>query len=198
MPNVNRQRNYGVFLIIASIVGFLASFELVVDKIEKLKNPSTVLSCDISPFVSCGKLMENWQSELFGFPNQLLGIVAFSIALFYGVLMVSKVSMPKWIHIGFNIGTLLGAVFITWLSTQSLFVIHSLCVWCIVVWACHIPIFVFTTVRNMNEGLFGKKAKNLAFFKPTMVPVLIVVLWYLIIFASVVLSFFNEFYMMLR
>lgn len=192
-----KSKPYGIITLIASIVALFASFMLLVEKIHKLQEPNAVLSCDISPFVSCGKLMENWQSELFGFPNQILGIIAFSIAVFYAVLVLAKVDLPKWIELSFNVGAFFGAVFITWLFTQSVFTIHSLCVWCIVVWACHIVIFVQTTIRNMNRGLWGDKDRNIPFFQPSSVPILIIVLWYLVIFSCVVISFFDEFSLML-
>lgn len=198
LPNYFKQKSYGLILLTFSSIALWASFTLLIEKIEKLKNPSSALFCDISPFVSCGKLMDNWQSELFGFPNQILGIIAFSIAIFYSVLILSKISLPYWLHRSFNIGTFFGAVFITWLFTQSVFVIHSLCLWCIIVWACHIPIFVLVTIFNIKKGYWGNKVKNVAFFRPLSVPILIVVLWYLIIISCIAIQFFDEFYMMLR
>lgn len=191
---IRNRLNYGIFTIIASLIGFLASFELVLGKIAKLENAGAKLSCDISPFASCGTVMENWQSELFGFPNPLLGIICFPIALLIGVLMVSKVDLPRWIFLGFNAGTFLGAVFITWLFTQSVWAIGILCPWCIVVWAAHIPLFVYTTVYAIKEGCYGQKFKDSAVgHYLVLVPTLIVILWYFIIAASIAFTFRYEF-----
>lgn len=191
---IKNQRRYGVFVIIASIIGFIASFTLVIEKIHKLENPMVNTLCDINPFVSCGKLMQNWQSQLFGFPNQMIGVAAFAIALFYGVLMASKIPLPRWMHVCFNFGTLLGAVFITWLFTQSVFVIGSLCVWCIVVWAVHIPLFVYTTLRNCKRGYFGTAIRDnnvVQFFIAA--PGIIILVWDAIIFLSILIVFYDAF-----
>ena len=51
---VLRSAPFGIFLIIASVIGFLASFSLSAEKYEKLANPDVVLSCDLNPFFNCG------------------------------------------------------------------------------------------------------------------------------------------------
>lgn len=187
---IKNHRTYGILVIISSIIGFLASFELTLGKIEKLSNKDAILSCDVSPFASCGTVMENWQSELFGFPNQLLGIVCYSIALFFGILILSQVTMPRWMYIAFNMGTLLGAIFITWLFTQSVWSIGVLCLWCIVVWSIHIPLFVYTTFYCIKSKFYGTRIINDYILK---IPSLIVILWYVIIAACIAFVFRTEF-----
>ena len=64
------------WVLIAGVIGLVASMTLTVEKIEILLNPSYVPSCNINPIVSCGSVMVTPQASVLGFPNPLLGIVA--------------------------------------------------------------------------------------------------------------------------
>ena len=85
------------------------------------------------------------QASVFGFPNSLIGIVAFTVVLVTGVLAIAKVDLPRWYWVGLAIGTLLGTVFVHWLAWQSLYSIGALCPYCMVVWAVTIPLLVVAT-----------------------------------------------------
>lgn len=130
------------WVLIAGVVGLIASVTLTVEKINILVNPSYVPSCSINPVLSCGSVMATPQAALFGFPNPLLGIAAFTVVVVTGVLAVSKVVLPQWYWIGLSVGTLLGAGFVHWLIFQSLYRIGALCPYCMVVWAVTIPLLV--------------------------------------------------------
>ena len=82
------------------------------------------------------------QASAFGFPNPLIGIVAFTVVVVTGVLAVAKVRLPRWYWAGLAVGTLLGVVFVHWLIFQSLYRIGALCPYCMVVWAVTIPLLV--------------------------------------------------------
>ena len=56
---VLRRVPFGIFLIVASVIGFLASFSLAAEKYAKLADPELVLSCDLNPFFSCGSVMRD-------------------------------------------------------------------------------------------------------------------------------------------
>ena len=99
------------------------------------------------------------QASEFGFPNSLLGIVAFSVVVVAGVLAVAKVALPQWFWTGLAIGTLLGAVFVHWLIYQSLYVIGALCPYCMVVWSVTIPLLVVVSsiaLRPLAGNAFGR------------------------------------------
>ncbi len=193
-PWVVRSVPFGVFLVVTAVIGFLASFALSVEKYEKLENPEAVLSCDLNPFFSCGSVMESVQSQIFGFPNQLLGVGAFVFPLFVGVLLLAGVRLPGWIMVGLNVGLALGVVLVMYLFYSSIYVIGVGCPWCIVVWAVTIPSFCAVTARNALAGDFGRAAAE-----STMVRVIakenvaIAVLWLLIIAACIVVQFWNYF-----
>ncbi|OMC35893.1 hypothetical protein A5740_06760 [Mycobacterium sp. GA-1841] len=134
-----------VWILIAGVLGLAAALALTIEKIELLIDPSYVPSCSINPVISCGSVMTTPQASVFGFPNSLIGVVAFSVALVTGVLAVAGVRLPRWYWGGLAFGSLLGAVMVHWLIFQSLYRIGALCPYCMVVWSVTIPLFVVTT-----------------------------------------------------
>jgi uncharacterized membrane protein len=139
---VRVRRASALWIVIAGVVGFVAAFTLTVEKIEILINPAYVPSCSINPVLSCGSVMITPQAAAFGFPNPLIGIVAFTVVVVTGVLALAKVSLPQWYWSGLAVGTLLGVGFVHWLIFQSLYRIGALCPYCMVVWAVTIPLLV--------------------------------------------------------
>jgi len=134
-----------VWVLIAGVVGLAASLTLTIEKIQILIDPSYVPSCSINPVLSCGSVMVTPQASVFGFPNSLIGIVAFAVVVVTGVLAVAKVALPRWYWVGLAIGTLLGTVFVHWLIVQSLYHIGALCPYCMVVWSVTIPLLCVVT-----------------------------------------------------
>ena len=130
------------WVLIAGVIGLIASATLTVEKIEILLNPSYVPSCNINPIVSCGSVMTTPQASALGFPNSLIGIVAFTVVTVSGVLAVMKVPLPRWYWVGLTVGTLAGTVFVHWLIVQSLYRIGALCPYCMVVWVATISLLV--------------------------------------------------------
>ena len=133
------------YVLVAGVAGLAAALALTVEKIEILIDPTYVPSCSLNPIISCGSVMTTEQASAFGFPNSLIGIVAFTVVLVTGVLSVAKVELPRWYWGGLAIGTLLGAIFVHWLIFQSLYRIGALCPYCMVVWSVTIPLFVVST-----------------------------------------------------
>jgi uncharacterized membrane protein len=148
-----------VWVLIAGIVGLTAAVTLTVEKVKLLENPAYVPSCSINPVLSCGSVMVTPEASEFGFPNSLLGIVAFSVVVVAGVLAVAKVRLPQWFWAGLAVGTLLGAVFVHWLIYQSLYVIGALCPYCMVVWTMTIPLLVVVSsiaLRPLAGNAFAR------------------------------------------
>ncbi len=142
---VGVRRASALWILIAGVVGFAAAFTLTLEKIEILINPAYVPSCSINPVLSCGSVMITPQAAAFGFPNPLIGVVAFTLVVVTGVLALAKVKLPQWYWAGLAVGTLLGVGFVHWLIFQSLYRIGALCPYCMVVWAVTIPLFVVVT-----------------------------------------------------
>ncbi len=130
------------WVLIAGAVGLLASLTLTYDKIEILRNPAYVPSCNINPVLACGSVMATPEASIWGLPNSLLGVVAFTVVLITGVLSVAKVPLPRWYWAGLLAGILIGAVFVHWLIFQSLYRVGALCPYCMVVWVMTISLLV--------------------------------------------------------
>src|SRR5574343_1675561 len=121
------QKTFPYILIIGSIIGLLASFVLTVDTIKLIGNPDVQLPCNINPFISCTSVASTWQSKVFGFPNSLLGITAFSMLFAVGVMLLSggRSKKPLWLLV--NVGTLAAMIFVIWFFFESVYRIGSLC-----------------------------------------------------------------------
>lgn len=148
------QKIYHYILIVGSIIGLLASFVLTVDTIKLIGNPKVYLPCNINPFISCTSVASTWQSMVFGFPNPLLGIAAFSMLFAIGVMLYSggRSKKPLWLLV--NLGTLASMVFVMWFFYESVYKIGVLCIYCMATWAVTWPLFLYTTVWNFREGHF--------------------------------------------
>lgn len=136
------RRSSAIGVLAGGVLGLAAAATLTVEKIEILIDPSYIPSCSLNPVLSCGSVMTTPQASVFGFPNSLLGIIAFTVVLVTGVLAVARVNLPRWYWTGLAVGTALGAVFVHWLIFQSLYRIGALCPYCMVVWAVTIPLLV--------------------------------------------------------
>lgn len=145
---------------LTGVVGLVAAFTLTVEKIALVADPSYVPTCSISPVLSCGSIMSTEQAELFGFPNPLIGLVAFSVLITSGVVLATGARLPRWYWLGLQAGATLGLVFVAWLVAESLYDIDALCPYCMVVWAVVIPAFWYVTLANLTSGRFGRRAAD--------------------------------------
>ncbi|HEY5786056.1 MAG TPA: vitamin K epoxide reductase family protein [Microlunatus sp.] len=189
------RRGWGLLLVIGSAIGFLAAMILTIDRIRLLTDPQVALVCDISPFVTCGPVMSSKAGALFGFPNPLLGIAGFAIAGTTGMVVLAGARLSRWYLVGFEIGCLAAAVFITWLQTQSLYVIGALCIWCMCVWAVTIPIVVITTAHTLSAGAFGDGGRRMGRVIGDW-KIAIIAIWYLVVITAIALRFYREFALM--
>ncbi len=144
-----------ILMVVGGALGLLAAFQLTLEKVRVLADPDYVPGCDLNPVLSCGSVIVTPQAEVFGFPNPVLGLIGFTVVITLGVLMLARVSLPRWVWVGLNIGALAGFAFVQWLVWQSLYSIGSLCPWCMVVWAVTVPIFVWVTASNLAAGRLG-------------------------------------------
>lgn len=185
---------HGIYMVAFSVIGLLASFDLSIEKVKKLENPEYILSCDMNPFFSCSGVMQYPQSQLFGFPNQFLGIAAFVFPLLLGVLLISRAQIPGWVMVGLNIGLLGGVALVTFLYISSIWVIGIGCPWCIVVWTVTIPLFCTTTGYNALVGNFGTRIRdNVTVRVFASSSLLISVVLVFVIYVSIVIRFWDYF-----
>ena len=145
-------RGFALLLVITGLAGVVAAAMLNIEYIHILNDPEYTPVCDINPFLTCGAFLGSPQSQAFGFPNVVIGMVAFPVVVVTGVLLLAGQRLPVWYWRGLLIGTLFGIGFVTWLQYQALFSIRAICPWCALVWAVMIPLFVHTLARSTQNG----------------------------------------------
>ena len=161
---------------------------LTIDKIHLLESPKKQLNCDISAFVSCSGVMDSDQASAFGFANSVIGVIGFAVVLTLGLLLWAGGTVPRWFWTGLQVGVLFGIGFVTWLQSQSIYVIVQLCPWCMVVWTMMIPLFVLVTAHNLRlwapDKAFTRFVTNWSG--------LIIALWYVAVIANIWFKFGPE------
>ncbi|MFI0734006.1 vitamin K epoxide reductase family protein [Streptomyces sp. NPDC021225] len=149
-------RAFALLLVIAGALGLLAAWVITIDKNKILEakavGKSFTPGCSLNPIVSCGNIMESEQAHAFGFPNPMLGLVAYGIVICVGMSLLAGARFPRWYWLTFNAGTVFGVGFCTWLQYQSLYVIGSLCLWCCLAWVATIVMFCYVTGKNIKHG----------------------------------------------
>ncbi len=184
------QKRLGLALTIFSIIGLIASFVLTYDTIEKIKNPSFNPTCNISPIISCGKAMTSLQGELFGIPNPVYGIMAFTALLAFSVTLLAGARYKRWLWLTAEFVALTGVIFVHYLFYVSMVELGSICPWCSLVWVTTIAIFWYLTTHLVATGMLSWQTKSnriANFWKTYSAPVL--VLWYLVLIVIVFLRF---------
>ncbi len=175
-----------IWILIAGVVGLAAAAALTIEKIKLLENPAYVPSCSINPVLSCGSVMVTPQASAFGFPNPLMGVVAFSVVVVTGVLAVAKVALPRWYWAGLAVGALIGTVFVHWLIVQSLYYIGALCPYCMVVWAVTIPLLVVASSIALQPLAGNPVARILYQWRWSLVA-----LWFTAVILLILVRFWN-------
>lgn len=172
-------------LFLGGVVGFWASFVLTVDKIKLLEDPNYISNCDINSIFSCGEIVNTAQASIFGFPNTLIGIASFSVLITLGILLLARVTLPKWVLSGVVAGSGLAVIFVSYLAYQSIFVIGALCAYCIVAWAMTLPIFSLASrdlMRESENPLIRAASNLMGFFLIAWALVVIVLIYIYLVF----------------
>jgi uncharacterized membrane protein len=163
MTNVSTQtapRNpvgFAVSLIVSGIVGLIAAFALTYEKFQVLLHPGTTPACNFSIVVQCGKNLASWQGSLLGFPNPLLGMIAWPVVIATGVGILAGATYARWYWRAFHITAIAGFVFVIWLYAESVFDLGTLCPWCMVTWIATISLTVITKGWALKHGVWGDR-----------------------------------------
>ena len=146
-----KSRRLGIALTLLGAVGWIAAFTLLTEYIHTLQDPSYDPSCNVSVLVTCGPNMASWQGSLFGFSNTILGVTGFVIPILVGIVLMTGAKLPRWFWIAMSVGHLAALSLVVWLFSQSVFVLGTLCPWCIVVWLVTIPLFFVVLTKSSKE-----------------------------------------------
>lgn len=175
-------RGFGWTLVVLGAVAFVAAMALTIEKFLKLENPDHQASCSINIFLDCAAAMGSSQGSIFGFPNQLIGIFAFTVVIVSGVVVLAGAKLPAWYWRALLVCTTLGMAMIVFLMYTSIHTLGRLCPYCMVVWAMMIPLWWYQIVRGVQERYIPASEglrQNLMRFKHVALPFLYlaVVVW---------------------
>ena len=146
------QRTLPWLLIICAVIGLWASFTLTIEHINLLKDPNHQLNCDLNPILSCGPVMQSDTATQFGFPNPIIGLVAFSAQAMLGVMVLAGAKMKSWFWRLYGAIILAGLGFVFWLMYQSIFHIKAICIYCLISW-----IVMFITAWYVFQFMLAEK-----------------------------------------
>lgn len=191
-PPGGSPRGFAAALLALGGVGLLAAFALTLERLAVLVDPEYVPTCTINPILSCSSVMTAPQASLLGFPNPLIGVVAFPVVVATGAALLAGARVARWYWIGLQVGVTLAVVFVHWLIAVSLYSIGALCPYCMVVWAVTIPLFVLVTQRNLRllpareDSPWRRVGTQVATYQTP-----ILVGWFLLIAALVAVRFWD-------
>jgi len=148
-----------VWLIVAGVIGWYAAFSLTMERMHLLANPDASASCDFSILVQCTANLESWQGSVFGFPNPILGLTGWVAPIVVGAALLAGARFARWFWALFWVGIAFAFCFVIWLISQSIFVLATLCPWCMVTWAVTIPTFYAVTVHLFRSGVVPVSAR---------------------------------------
>lgn len=183
----------GFLLVVAGLIGLLASFSLTYDLMKLGQNPDYVPSCSINPIISCTSVMDTPEATIIAdIPNSILGIIGFSMLIAFGVIVATGVLLPRKIWQLANIAAIGGIVVSHGLMFSSVFALHKICPWCFVTWLVTILIFWTVTTHNAQHGLI-LRGKNFVDFRHMWQrnSIAILVLWYGMLFALLLVKFWD-------
>ena len=160
---VRRPWALAITLIITGVIGWYAAFALTVEKFHLLVNPDATLGCDISPLVQCKANLDSWQGSLFGFPNPILGLTGWVAVIVVGAALLAGARFDRGFWIVFNLGVAAALALVVFLIYTSVFVLGTLCPWCMVTWVATIPTFLIVTLHNLRSGTIPLPARGRVF-----------------------------------
>lgn len=139
-------------MLVSAFASLLAAFVLSTDAVTLAADPNASLTCNISSVVSCGKVAVQWQASLLGFPNAFIGLMCEPVVITIAVAGLSNIHFKKWFMFTAQAVYFAGLIFALWLFSQSAFVIHAFCPWCMLV-TIGTTLTFFTMLRyNIREG----------------------------------------------
>ncbi len=179
-------------LIATAVVGFVASFVLMLDHLSLLKDPSFNPNCNINPILSCGPVMESKTATQFGFPNPVIGLAVFSAQAMLGLVMLAGARMKTWFWRLYGVAILLSLVFVFWLMSVSIFNLKAICIYCMIAWIVTFISAWYTFQYMLAEKHISLKNKSLQLFVRKYHGE-ILTSWFLILIVLVVYEFWYYF-----
>lgn len=153
VEGIGAGRAFTWLLAICGLLGCVAAWVITHDEFKLLEDPNYTPACSLNPIISCGNIMKSDQAHVFGFPNPMIGMIAYPIVLCVAMGLFAGARYRPWFWLGLQAGSLFGVGFVTWLQYESLYSIGSLCLWCSLAWVVTIATFWYTLVHNIKHRI---------------------------------------------
>lgn len=139
-------------LILASVIGILASAILIYDQVQIWRSPNFSAPCNLNPVLSCGSVINSKEGHVFGIPAPFLGLIMFPALATIGIVLSSGAKLKRWMWLGLQVAVSGGVLFALWLFWVSLFKIHALCPYCLVTDVAVYSMAWYVTLYNIEQG----------------------------------------------
>lgn len=152
-------RGLGVWWIVAGALGGIVAFLLYLEYIGQLTGATPLISCSISPIVTCGPNLLSPGGNLLGFSNSIIGIMLFFGPIYAGAsALAAPAGLRAWFWRVYAVFVAAAFVFVHVLAYRSVFEYGSLCPWCMVIWLVTIPLFWTVLGWTLRAGVWGSTA----------------------------------------
>lgn len=122
-------------ILLFSLLGLVASWQLWRTEIIHRSQPERGLGCSINNVVDCRGAMDSAAGHLlFGIPNSIFGMVLFAMLSAAGIYQLCGGRLPKRGLMVFVIGTSAGLGAVLFFLATSVFQLRSLCPYCFLTW----------------------------------------------------------------
>ena len=120
-------RALAIWWIVAGLAGWTVSFLLYLEYIGQLTGGDALISCSISPIVTCGPNLLSPGGNLLGFSNAIIGVVLFLGPIYAGVsAFAAPEGLRAWYWRVYALFVSAAFVFIHFLAYRSVFEYGSL------------------------------------------------------------------------
>lgn len=154
LDNVTLTKIFPGLLVIGGIIGLVASLILTHDTLAISQNSHYIPSCNLNPVLSCGNVINSPGDKIFGLPYPFYGLVVFPVLITIGVSMVAGAKFKKWYWITFQALITLGTIGAYYLLLKSIYKIHSLCPFCLLIDVVTTILFWYTTLYILDNKIF--------------------------------------------
>jgi uncharacterized membrane protein len=187
-----RAKRYYIALLTCGLFGALASFVLTYEKIHLLQNPTEAPACSINPIITCASAMTSSQSEVFGIPISMFGLVAYTALVTVAILLMTGSVLYRVVWYLVLASSILGLLGMHYLLFQSIFVLHVICPWCFGVWLTG-PLIFAAVIRlfvenNAAPSLLQSASAHIG---------KAVIAWYVLLIATLTAVFWDAWQLML-
>ncbi len=134
-----------------AVVSLTAAFTLSKEAVELAANPAAKFACSINAVIDCATVAKTSYAELFGFPNAFIGMMSEPVVITVAVAGLSGVKFPRLFMFAAQICYTGGFLFALFLTTISVFIISTMCPWCLTVTLATIFVFFSMTRYNIRE-----------------------------------------------